>query len=139
MTPYRATRRVEFHDTDMAGMMHFSAFITYMESAEHEMLRTLGHEVFQEHAGETISFPRVHVECDYRRPLKFGQQFDVLVTIDRIGDKSIRYAFEFLCEGQSVAQGKITAACCRFSNAHPPAPVSIPAEIRAALEQGPGN
>ena len=37
--PYRTTRRVEFRDTDAAGIVHFSAFFFYMESVEHEFLR----------------------------------------------------------------------------------------------------
>jgi acyl-CoA thioester hydrolase len=40
--PYRTTRLVEFHDTDMAGIMHFASFFVYMESAEHELLRSMG-------------------------------------------------------------------------------------------------
>ncbi len=39
---YRTTRRVEFRDTDAAGIVHFSAFFFYMESVEHEFLRQLG-------------------------------------------------------------------------------------------------
>jgi 4-hydroxybenzoyl-CoA thioesterase/acyl-CoA thioester hydrolase len=35
MTPsFITTRRVEFRDTDAAGIMHFSVFFTAMESAE---------------------------------------------------------------------------------------------------------
>ena len=40
--PFRTTRLVEFHDTDMAGIMHFASFFHYMESAEHEFIRSLG-------------------------------------------------------------------------------------------------
>ena len=36
MPSFRTTRRVEFRDTDMAGIMHFSAFFTVLESVEHE-------------------------------------------------------------------------------------------------------
>ena len=38
-TPFRVTRRVEFHETDMAGIVHFSNFFRYMEFAEVEFLR----------------------------------------------------------------------------------------------------
>ena len=39
---FRSTRRIEFRDTDAAGIVHFSAFFYYMESVEHEFLRQLG-------------------------------------------------------------------------------------------------
>ena len=37
--PFRTTRRVEFGDTDMAGMVHFANFFRFMEAAEVEFLR----------------------------------------------------------------------------------------------------
>ena len=39
---FRCRQRVEFADTDMAGIVHFSNFFRYMERAEHEFLRSLG-------------------------------------------------------------------------------------------------
>ena len=42
MTPFTTTRRVEFGDTDMAGIMHFANFFRFMERTEHAFLRTLG-------------------------------------------------------------------------------------------------
>ena len=42
MPPLTTRRRVEFRDTDAAGIVHFSAFFVWMESAEHELLRAAG-------------------------------------------------------------------------------------------------
>ena len=39
---FKTERRVEFRDTDAAGIVHFSVFFAYMEQAEHEFLRSLG-------------------------------------------------------------------------------------------------
>ena len=41
-TPFTTTRRVEFGDTDMAGIMHFANFFRFMESAETSFLHSLG-------------------------------------------------------------------------------------------------
>ena len=35
-------RRVEFHETDAAGIAHFSSLLIFMEQAEHALLRSLG-------------------------------------------------------------------------------------------------
>ena len=45
---FRTSRRVEFRDTDAAGIVHFSVFFTWMEAAEHELLRSLGLSVVLE-------------------------------------------------------------------------------------------
>ena len=39
---FQLSRRVEFSDTDMAGIMHFSNFFRFMEAAETAFLRSLG-------------------------------------------------------------------------------------------------
>ena len=38
---FKTQRRVEFRDTDTAGIVHFSNFFAYMEQAEHALLRSI--------------------------------------------------------------------------------------------------
>ena len=42
---FQTRRKIEFSDTDMAGIVHFSRFFIFMETAEHEFLRSLGTSV----------------------------------------------------------------------------------------------
>ena len=42
---FKAIRRVEFSETDMAGIVHYSNFFRYMETAEHGFFRSLGYSV----------------------------------------------------------------------------------------------
>ena len=37
-------RRVEFAETDMAGILHFSNYFRFMESVEHAFFRSLGRD-----------------------------------------------------------------------------------------------
>ncbi len=79
---FRTTRRVEFRETDAAGIAHFSAFLCYMEQAEHDLLRTLDWSVMIPHE-ETgyLSWPRVHVECDFQGTVQFEDVLDIAVDI----------------------------------------------------------
>ena len=134
-TPFRVTRRVEFHDTDMAGIVHFSNFFRYMEVAEVEFLRARGlHVAWQQSQGERLGFPRVAASCDFRRPLRFEDEVEITVTIARLGSKSVTYNFEFVCRGEQVAQGSVTAACCRRKPDGSYESIEIPPELRAKLE-----
>ena len=112
-TPFRTTRRIEFADTDMAGIVHFSNFFRFMEFAEVEFLRSRGLNVKMEWEGQHIGFPRVAAACDFIKPVTFGDVVDITVTIDRIGTKSVTYAFEFSKGGEAIAKGKVTSVCCR--------------------------
>ena len=71
MPTFRTTRRVEFADTDAAGIMHFAGFFRLMEEAEHELLRHLGLSVLTRDDAGPISWPRVRAGCDYRSALGF--------------------------------------------------------------------
>ena len=57
--PFSTQRRVEFRDTDTAGIAHFTAFFYYMEAAEHECLRQLGLSVLMKDADGQLTWPRV--------------------------------------------------------------------------------
>lgn len=115
---------VEFSDTDMAGIMHFSAFFRYMEAAEHHLLRHLGFSVYTELDGDVVSFPRVAASCNFRSPARCEDILDIDVTISRVGTKSITYKFQFWQQGREVAIGEMTSVCCRVP--HGEAPISIP-------------
>ncbi|HEY2760816.1 MAG TPA: hotdog domain-containing protein, partial [Pirellulales bacterium] len=84
-TPFHTARFVEFADTDMAGIMHFSAFFRFMEAAEHALLRSLGLSVFSEVGSEVITFPRVAASCEFHSPARCEETLDINVTVDRVG------------------------------------------------------
>ncbi len=118
-------RRIEFVDTDVSGIVHFSRFLVFMETAEHELLRSLGTSVHLESGGDTIGWPRVNATCDYLAPLRFGDEVAVEVRIARQGTKSMTYAFRFLRDCERVAEGRMTSVCCRLTEAGPE-PIPIP-------------
>ena len=133
--PFHTTRLVEFHDTDMAGIMHFASFFHYMESAEHELIRSAGYSVHGRIGGELLSFPRVAAACDFHSPARSEDVLDIAVSLTRIGTKSLNYLQEFTIDGRPVATGKITSVCCRVEPGEPMVSVPLPAEIKEKLQQ----
>jgi acyl-CoA thioester hydrolase len=133
--PFRTSRRIEFADTDMAGIVHFSNFFRYMESAEVELLRSLGLSVKMTWDGVSLGFPRVAASCDYLCPARFEEVLDVAVTVKRVGTKSVTYAFAFSRGPDLVARGEVSSVCCRLNVDHTFESVEIPAGIRARLEK----
>ncbi len=130
---FQFERRVEFRDTDAAGIVHFSNFFGYMEEAEHELLRHVGLSVHSRVNDKTVSWPRVAAKCDYRKSIKFEQIITINVTIDRIGTKSITWHFDFQNEqNESVAEGVVTTVCCEIPpkgglhESPKPNPIAIP-------------
>ena len=132
--PYRSRRRVEFRDTDAAGIMHFSAFFTHMEQVEHEMLRSLGLSVMLADENGTIGWPRVSAKCDYTGAVRFEEEMDIELAILHIGGKSVKYRQTFTIGDRKIAEGEIVAVCCRIDKEHNLSSIQIPGNIRAALE-----
>ena len=130
---FTVKRRVEFGDTDMAGIAHFANFFRYMEAAETEFLRTLGLSVTWQQGSERFGFPRVSVACDFKRPARFEDVLEIAVTVEEVGGKSVRYRFDFSRDGKEVAVGRITAVYCRTTPDHGFESMEIPATLRAKL------
>ena len=133
--PFTTDCRVEFADTDMAGITHFASFYRFMEVAEHAFLRHVGINVVEIVANKQISWPRVASSCEYSAPAHFGDVLTITVTIDKIGEKSITYRFEFDRQGAPIAIGQMTAVCCEIGNQDKPKSVAIPDSIRQRLSQ----
>jgi len=133
-SPFRTQRRVEFSDTDMAGIMHFSAYFRFMESAEHDLLRHLGMSVFDEQDEVAISWPRVAAKADFSRPARFEELIDIEVRVERLGTKSVTYSFRFMHSDEELARGFMTSVCCRMKESGPPEPMPIPEAIVQRLQ-----
>jgi len=130
---FTTQRRVEWRDTDAAGIMHFSTFFTFMEEAEHELLRSLGLSVSMDYDDAHISFPRVAAKCDFSQPLKFEDLFAIKVSVERLGTKSVTYAFQFVREENEIANGTMTCVCCNMDES-PPRSIPLPASVTAKLK-----
>ena len=138
MNPFSTKRRVEFGDTDMAGIVHFANFFRYMEAAETEFLRSLGMTVAWRDGAERFGFPRVSAACDYLKPARFEDVLDIAVTVEKVGKKSVSYRFAFSRADAPIAVGRITSVFCREIPGHGIESVPIPEEIRTRLESHSG-
>jgi acyl-CoA thioester hydrolase len=135
MPPLLTRRRVEFRDTDAAGIVHFSAFFFWMESAEHELLRAAGVPVVErDAAGVDASWPRVSASCDYVSAVRFGEELEIAAGVEAVGRTSVTYGFAFSHEGRPVARGTIVAVRCLMHPSRKPEAVLVPPDIIARLE-----
>ncbi len=105
----RLSRRVQFSETDVAGIVHFSNFFRYFEDAEHALWRDAGLSIHSEHA--PIGWPRVAAACQYHRPLRFEQEFEIVVQISEMTSRTIAYAGEITSNGERIATGSWKIAC----------------------------
>lgn len=127
-------RRVQFAETDMAGVLHFSNYLRLMEECEHAFWRSIGLSVHDcpTAAGQVISWPRVAVKCEYQASARFEDELDLHFRLTRLGTKSMEFMVSFMRDGREIALASATTVCCRMNGARFEA-VEIPADIRALL------
>ncbi len=98
MIDFTCRRSVAFSDTDAAGVVHFARILTYVEDAEHDWLKSEGYDV-----GDTMMWPRVKVECEYSHPLRYADEVQISLQLEKRGTSSLSYHFQV---GQA-AQGRM--------------------------------
>jgi YbgC/YbaW family acyl-CoA thioester hydrolase len=111
----RLQRRVLFSETDVAGIVHFSNFFRYFEDAEHALWREVGLSIHPE--SSPLGWPRVAASCEFHRPLKFEQEFEIVVRIAEMTKRTIAYAGEIVRNDERIASGRWKIACVtRFAD-----------------------
>jgi YbgC/YbaW family acyl-CoA thioester hydrolase len=132
-------RQVEFADTDLAGIMHFSNFFRFVECAEHAFFRSLGFQAYTVAGSDHQGWPRLAVACEYLKPARFQDLLEVSLRIEEIRTSSLTYGFWVFGPAEA---GRALLATGSFSIIHvqvdPQArelrKTPIPAGLRAQLE-----
>lgn len=125
-------RRVQFPETDASGVVHFTNFFKYVEEAEHAMWRAAGLTIAEPNGD--IGWPRVAASFEFRKPLRFEDEFDVHLTIAEKTRKTIRYAAELRKDGEVLAVGSLTIICVHRRPGEPQRARDIPPEVDARFE-----
>jgi len=137
MYELKTRRRVEFSDTDLAGVVHFSRFFVYMESVEDEFLRALGASFTFEHEGARLGWPKAEASCNYVSPLRYGDLIDIHLKVQRKGNGSLTYTIDFSRSDQPIARGRTVSVCCAAQPGGRFAPIAIPEFLASRIEQAP--
>jgi acyl-CoA thioester hydrolase len=129
-------RRVEFAETDAAGMAHFSVFFRYMEEAEHAAWRAAGLDIFERH--EEQSWPRISAKFDFKAPLRFQDEFEVRTEIGAVTRSTIQWAHVLLRGDTVIGNGTVTAVCVKKNPDGTMKSAPIPEEIISRLRSAVG-
>lgn len=123
-------------------MVHFATFFRYMEEAEHALWRAAGMSIDSPSPAGTsaagrphqhLKWPRVSAAFDFKRPLRFEDEFEVLVGIAAVTTRTIQYAHTIVRGDITIGVGTVTAACVQLGAEHRLTAVEIPADIIARL------
>ena len=121
-------RRVEWMDTDAAGIYHWTTAFRFAESAEAALHTALG--IADVTFGAT---PRVHVSADFERALVFNEVVDVDLAVRALGRTSVEYGLVITGSTGPAVTGTIKAC---FIDRETRRATPWPDDVRERLEAG---
>ncbi len=130
---FQFERSVRFEDVDAAGIVFFAKYLGICHEAMEAFFGAMEggyvHLIRDRHVG----FPAVHVDVDYRAPLRYGDAVRIAMDVTKIGRSSVtlRYRFVRVADGVEVA---LVHHTCAVSDLLKLRAVAIPDDIRALLE-----
>jgi acyl-CoA thioester hydrolase len=108
-----AQHRVEFFETDLAGIVHFANYYRFMEQAEHAFFRSLELKIHGNLPDGTVfGWPRVSATCSFKSPAYYEDLLDVGITIARLTSRSLTTGYEIRRGDQLLAIGEMKTAYC---------------------------
>src|SRR5258708_10131418 len=123
---------VRFGDCDVLGHVNNAVYLTYLEQARFAHWRALWGFGAPQLASGRPGVILAHVECDYKRPVTYGDVLEIRLTVAAIGRSSFRYEYEIVDEeGRTVLTALTVQVMYDYTAAKP---VAIPDDIRALLQ-----
>ncbi|MGB0372676.1 MAG: acyl-CoA thioesterase [Opitutales bacterium] len=136
-------RRVEFAETDMAGLVHFTNFFRYVELAEAEFFEDLGLPLIDANREQSVGWPRVRVNCSYAEPLYFRDQVEITIFVKTIKIRAIEWGFRiFRIESDETrvraAKGSFTTVRVKKDNIdRGMTSLELPEELLSKIQEAP--
>jgi 4-hydroxybenzoyl-CoA thioesterase len=111
MSAFVYTMPVRFSDVDHAGIVYYPRFFHYFHLTFEELWRQrLGAKAYVDlldHDG--IGFPAVRAECDFKGPLRFGDDANIGLTVTKMGGSSIHFRYRVYRAGATSADDALCA------------------------------
>lgn len=141
---HTSTRRIEFSETDMAGLVHFSNFFRYMETAERDFFESVGLDLIRTEPGEVTGWPRSRAECKFTAPLRFGDTIEVHLAVKTIKDRSIDFQYRIFCKKENgsriqAAKAQMTTVFTQLDENGELKSMNLTEEIRSRITEAPAE
>jgi len=140
---FKFVRTVEFSETDMAGIVHFSNYAKYLEAAEHRFFRSIGYSIVAAPDSPRVGWPRIHVGFNFKKPLRFEDEIEIHLLVAQLRSKSITYQFRIRKPNgdmpELAATGEMTVVCVSIKDRNAMKACTIPEAIASQLEVAPAE
>ncbi|WP_227935148.1 acyl-CoA thioesterase [Alkalihalobacillus deserti] len=124
--------KVEWGDTDAAGIVYSPNYYKWMDQATHHVFASIGYPLSRLISDEKIGIPMIESTCHFKKPLYFEEEVTIISTVLELHDKVFKIKHGFFRGAEEIAHGFELRALASFAGEKPKA-ISIPDPIRVAL------
>jgi YbgC/YbaW family acyl-CoA thioester hydrolase len=97
---------VPFDEADGEGIVFFGNYFRLAHRALERWLPLVGISWREWFDNSEWGVPLRHVEADYLRPLRPGDEYEVRIAVAELGESSVHFAYEMLMQGAVAARLK---------------------------------
>jgi acyl-CoA thioester hydrolase len=109
--------RVRFFETDLMGIVHHAAYLTYVEAGRVEYLRARGAD-YRALNDRGYHMPVVEARLEYKRAARFDDELVVETRLGALTRVTVRFDYRVLRAGELLTLGHTLLAC--VDQAHKP-------------------
>lgn len=91
-------RRTNYYETDQMGIIHHSNYIRYFEEARLYWMEETGIS-YREIEEMGLLVPVLFVDCQYKSPVRYGDEITVAVRLDSFNGLKMEFSYEIYREG----------------------------------------
>jgi 4-hydroxybenzoyl-CoA thioesterase len=125
-------RQVRFEEVDAAQIVFFPRFFGYC----HEAMEALFDEIEGGYVhlvrDRKIGVPAVHVACDFKHPLRYGDVARIEASVATLGNTSVTFRYAITNRANAVPVASIDHVCV-VSDLTALKGIPIPLDVRTAL------
>lgn len=123
------------HDTDMAGILYFPRQFRFAHDALEDFIESeAGMSFDQVFRREKFVFVIVHAEADYHSPLRVGDDIEIHLSIEKIGNSSFTVVYKIyrIPDNELVGSAKTVHVSLESDSRKK---IPIPERLRDTLEK----
>lgn len=128
--PFRHRLRVRYHECDQQGVVFNAHYLAYCDICLVELWRDVV-EGYAGMAAKGVDVVVAEARVRYLAPLRFDDEFEMRLSVTKLGNSSMELAIGFDRDGETVAEAELAQVFIELEGG---TKIPIPDEIRRALE-----
>ena len=128
---FKYTKKVRFAHTDPAGIVFYPRYFEMVNETIEEWFETVGFPFAEMHMEQKFGVPLVHIEADFSRPGRIGDELEFCLKILKVGGASFELEITAARKGEDCFKVRGVLA---YMDLEQEKSAPLPDDLRAILE-----